>query len=356
MAHSRPWGDTAPRADEDDPWPATPLAVPTRRWTGAFVWAADYESTETRRAIQLVLGLIWLLDAVLQCQSYMFTRAFETQVIEPSGAGSPGFVAGPVTFAARLMLHSPAAFNGLFAATQLAIGLSLLWRRTVRAALIGSVVWALLIWWLGEGLGGIFAGSATPVTGAPGAAVIYALIAVLAWPPRSRAAAGTCVAYQSPLGGPLARIAWLLLWGCGAYLLLLPANRAPGELHGLIAGGIGGEPGWIAATERSAAAAIGTHGTVISEVLAIVFAVIAIGIYVPAVARPVLVLAIVTAATIWVPGEAIGQILTGQATDPNSGPLLILLAAAYWPLADSGQVPAAPRGLEEDGRHRAVTL
>ncbi len=44
------------------------------------------------------------------------------------------------------------------------------------------------------------------------------------------------------------------------------------------------------------------------------------------------------AAFIWVFGEAFGQILTGGATDPNSGPLLALLALAYWPLA-----PAGPR-------------
>ncbi len=35
---------------------------------------------------------------------------------------------------------------------------------------------------------------------------------------------------------------------------------------------------------------------------------------------------------IWVVGENFGGILTGTGTDPNSGPLLMLLAAAYWPL------------------------
>ena len=39
------------------------------------------------------------------------------------------------------------------------------------------------------------------------------------------------------------------------------------------------------------------------------------------------------AAVIWVFGEAFGVILTGGGTDPNSGPLLALLALAYWPAA-----------------------
>ena len=48
-------------------------------------------------------------------------------------------------------------------------------------------------------------------------------------------------------------------------------------------------------------------------------------------ARPALVLAVVLALFIWVAGEDFGGILTGHATDPNNGPLLILLAAACWP-------------------------
>jgi hypothetical protein len=65
--------------------------------------------------------------------------------------------------------------------------------------------------------------------------------------------------------------------------------------------------------------------------LAAVFAVIAAGILVPATTRPVLALAIVVGLAIWIVGENLGGMLTGMATDPNTGPLLILLAAAYWP-------------------------
>ena len=50
----------------------------------------------------------------------------------------------------------------------------------------------------------------------------------------------------------------------------------------------------------------------------------------PPAIRAVLVLAIVTAAVLWV-AEGLGGMLTGGGTDPNSGPLLALLAVAYWP-------------------------
>jgi hypothetical protein len=48
----------------------------------------------------------------------------------------------------------------------------------------------------------------------------------------------------------------------------------------------------------------------------------------------------VTSGAIWI-AEGLGGILTGGGTDPNSGPLLALLALAYWPLA--GSRPAATR-------------
>jgi hypothetical protein len=44
----------------------------------------------------------------------------------------------------------------------------------------------------------------------------------------------------------------------------------------------------------------------------------------------VLIAAVAVAAVIWA-GQDFGGIFTGAGTDPNSGPLLALLAAAYWP-------------------------
>ncbi len=65
----------------------------------------------------------------------------------------------------------------------------------------------------------------------------------------------------------------------------------------------------------------------------------------PAATRPVLALAMVTAAVIWVLAQGFGGILTGQGTDPNTGPLLILLAAAFWPLTGASRkaAGASPR-------------
>ena len=58
-----------------------------------------------------------------------------------------------------------------------ALGLGIAWRPTVRLALAASIAWSLAVWWLGEGLGGILAGTASPVNGAPGPVLFYAILA-----------------------------------------------------------------------------------------------------------------------------------------------------------------------------------
>jgi hypothetical protein len=132
----------------------------------------------TRRGIQLSLGLLWLLDGVLQLQHQMFTASFANNVIAPVAQGQPIIVSGPIHSAVHILLMHPALFNTCFALIQLSLGALILWKRTSRSALITSVFWALLVWYLGEGLGGILSGHALLLMGAPGAAVIYGILAI----------------------------------------------------------------------------------------------------------------------------------------------------------------------------------
>ncbi len=152
--------------------------VPVDRIRGILTWSADRESAGPRRRLQIALKLTWLLDAASRYQPVMFSRAFPTKIIAASAAGSPGPVASPVLAVSRLILHDPAACNAVSATIQLMLAAGLLWRPTVRAAVAVSVAWSLAIWWLGESLGGIFTGAASPLTGAPGAVLLYALLAI----------------------------------------------------------------------------------------------------------------------------------------------------------------------------------
>jgi len=302
---------------------------------------------DARRLLQLALAGIWLLDGVLQYQAFMFSKGF-SDMLAGTASGNPRVVASPITWDATLVQHHLVLLNALFATIQLLIGIGIAWRPTVRVALATSIAWSLGVWWFGEGLGMVLTGDVSPVNGAPGAVILYALLAVLLWP-ADHAAPAPFVAARA-VGAPVARALWLVLWLSLAYFALLPGNRAPQALHDMIAGMTDGEPGWLAALDRGAASLVAHQGLAASIVLAVALVIVGAGVYLPApAARGTLVLAIVIAALIWVFGEAFGEIMTGGATDPNSGPLLALLALAYWPARAMTMAPSrtAPAGAGE---------
>jgi len=287
---------------------------------------------DARRLLQLALAGIWLLDGVLQYQAFMFSKGFSDMLAE-TASGNPGAVASPITWNATLVQHHLVLLNAIFATIQVLLGIGIAWRPTVRVALAASIAWSLGVWWFGEGLGLVLTGDASPVNGAPGAVILYALLAVLLWPAdRGSPARPAPFAAARAVGAPVARALWLVLWLSLAWFALLPGNRAPQALHDMIAEMTDGEPGWLAALDRGAASLVAHQGLAASIVLAIALVIVAVGVYLPApAARGALVLAIVVAAVIWVFGEAFGVIMTGGGTDPNSGPLLALLALCYWP-------------------------
>jgi hypothetical protein len=298
-----------------------------------------------RRVLQLTLAGIWLLDGVLQYQAFMFSKGF-SDMLAGTASGNPGVVARPINWDATLVEHHLVLANAIFATIQVLLGIGIAWRPTVRVALAASVAWALAVWWFGEGLGMVLTGDVSPVNGAPGAVILYALLAVLLWPSdRGSAASPAPFTAARAVGAPVARALWLVLWLSLAYFALLPGNRAPQALNGMIAGMESGEPGWLTALDRAGASLVAHQGLAASIVLAIALVIIAAGVYLPAAAaRGTLILAIVVAAVIWVFGEAFGAIIAGGATDPNSGPLLALLALAYWPARAPGRAAPAYEG------------
>jgi hypothetical protein len=304
--------------------------------------AADWRAPDRRRILQLALSTVWLLDAVLQFQPYMFTKAFGNQMIAGAADGNPAGLAHPITWAGHAIAHHAVASNSVFALVQLLIALGIAWRPTVKLALAGSVVWALAVWWIGEGLGGVLTAAASPLTGAPGAVILYGLLAVLLWPTDRPSTTASFVAAR-PLGATTARALWLVLWGSMAYDALAAANRGPQALHDMIRAMASGQPHWLASLDRSVATLVAHRGLAFSVALAVVCALVAVGPSLPPrPSRAAVVLAVVVALVIWVVGEGFGDIFSGSGTDPNTGPLLILLAAAYWPGAAAAKHARAP--------------
>jgi hypothetical protein len=97
-----------------------------------------------------------------------------------------------------------------------------------------------------------------------------------------------------------AQAVWLVLWGSLAAFALLPASRAPGAISDMLTDGTDGAPVWLAWIDTHAASALNHHGLAASIVLAVLLALVAVAVYLPAPAlRAAIVLAVVLAAALW---------------------------------------------------------
>ncbi len=300
----------------------------------------------SQRLVQVLLGFIWLADGALQCQPSMFRRSFVTGVLLPTAKGNPAPVAGSITAMARFLEPHIVVWNALFAAAQLAIGAGLLVGRTVRPALVASFAWSLLVWWFAEGLGGLLTGAASPLSGAPGAALLYVFVGLLAWPRAAQPHDPSEARTTALRGVRWAKAAWAALWVGGAALLLQPANLAAGALGGALRAAGSGQPGWYASLLLPAARSLTPYGVPLTIAVAAEMALVGTGVALGWRVAPLLGVATVLALLIWVLPEGLGGILTGAGTDPNTGPLLALAALAWYryraePQAHPALVPTA---------------
>jgi hypothetical protein len=290
----------------------------------------------TPRGLQIGLGLVWLLDGGLQFQSYFYSHAF-TGGLGEMAAGQPGWLSDSITWAANLAAQDLGVWNTLFALAQVFIGLGLLWRPTVKPALAASFLWVLIVWWFGEAFGMLFANMAEPLTGAPGAVLLYALVGVLVWP-------GDRVAGLLDARG--ARTMWAILWFGMAWLWLGPASSGADSVASVLEeGGSGIAP--LTSVQHWVAGGAAGNGLVIAAVFACLSVAIGLGVATDHRAKPLLWLSIVMSLAFWVIGQGVGEIFAGGATDPNAGPLFILLALAMFPAVGAGASSTAAVGEPE---------
>ena len=290
----------------------------------------------TPRSIQVALGCFWIFDAALQFQPALFRGGLLTHVLKPSAMGQSAPIAWTINTAAHFIRPDVGVWNFLFASIQLLIGLGLLYRRTVKPAIVVMAVWAFGVWWLGEGLGMLFMPMASPLTGAPGAVLLYAVIGFLVWPTDASPdpdAAGIAASpsARGPFGASAAFMAWTGFWLLSAFLWLLPTNRSGGAVSAQLAGAATNQPVWYAHLLHSLSATVGTHASSLPWVLAVVSVVIGLGPLCSRRPGVFLALGVVLELSYWVTGMAVGSVMTGFGTDPNSGPVVALLAVAMIP-------------------------
>jgi hypothetical protein len=259
------------------------------------------------RIIAICLGSLWLFDGILQLQPAMFTSTFVSTVLAPNLQNQPSIVADIVAFGIHVFSMNIFWWNFASAFIQIFIGVLLLLplRDDVkRFCLWLSVAWALIIWIFGEGFGNLMTGNATFYTGAPGAVLLYLILALFLLYPRKL---------------PLQKLPMAagILFLIGAALNLAPMFWQPTMLSMMAA--VPGVSGWLST--------FGSQGTMIGNFLAIDI-LVCLGIFLLLIPnRTVAWVTIAFLFMVWWLGQNFGGILTfptGTATDPNAALLFIV--------------------------------
>lgn len=108
----------------------------------------------------------------------------------------------------------------------------------------------------------------------------------------------------------------------------LPANGASG-LTDTLTSNASAVPHWLASIDRALASSVHSSGdTSVALVVILELAVGLLALTGGQLARAALLAGIAVSFLLWAVGQSFGQLFSGQATDPNAGPLVILLGLA----------------------------
>jgi hypothetical protein len=312
----------------------------------------------SRKTLQRILGVLWLIDGLLQLQPLMFTGNMINSIMKPMLQGQPGIFEPSLQFiVTQTTLHLTAA-NIVVAIVQILLGLGflLLSDRWIKEVVIVSIVWAFIVWYGGEGMSMLLTGNASILTGAPGAVLLYPLLGLAVYPRKKSAARSQEATRKVGDDGLLSRglLRYILsgFWFFAALLQLQPNWWQPGQISQAI-GAMVGQGGLNAVLVDPVLQHI-SDATANIEVplnIALIVVFLALGIGLAVVkeehVRPFLTASIVVSVLIWYVSEAFGMILTGMATDFNSGLLVVLMALACWPKVLALQTSARARVVRE---------
>lgn len=294
----------------------------------------------------MALGVLWLLDAVLQSQAAMFRPDFFGMLMAMGPSAPPGWLYDWWTHIEPFVTSHSVAVNAACVAVQAGVGLGMLWRRTLRLALAGSALWAVVVWLFGEAAGGVFVVGANALTGAPGAALLYAVAALLLWP--AAPDDGDSVAAGGPGGAAVGLGVWVALWLGTAALEAQAINRLPLYAGGEISNAANGATGFLLAVHHVVGRAVAGHGAAFAAASGAAQAAVGLAVLRDRWRRPALAAGSALALTYGVFGQDVGgvfdagwRVLSSGATDPGTAPLLLLLAATLWPRPDRESRPQA---------------
>ncbi len=281
--------------------------------------------------------MLWILDGLLKFQPDLFKPSFVSDVISPMAAGQPWLIGSTISHMGNFLSHEATMWVAVFGLVEIAIGVGLLFRRSVKPALVASFIWGAGIYLFGEGFGMVFTGQTSPLHGAPGAVCFYVLLGLLVWPRsdqgsnRVRTGSQSSAAGRGVFGGTGSLLVWAGIWIFQAIIWLFPFNRTANAVTNQMTDTANGEPGWYAHFLNSFGHAFVGAGIWVAVILAALSMVIGLGPLISKRPGSYIGLGIALALLYWVTGEGVGELLTFSGTDPNNGPLLALIGLSILP-------------------------
>jgi hypothetical protein len=304
---------------------------------GVAVTSGDGVAVTRLRHLQLALGVLWIVDALLQLQPANLGSGLASTLVG-SAMGQPPWIQDLLVWASESVGRSPVAIDLVIGTVQLCIGAAILVPRTRRRALLVSIVWALAVWVLGEGLGGVATGFAMLPTGGPGPALLYAVAAAVVLPPARRGGegpAGASPAESAALGDRGGTVAWGLLWLLAAGLQVMTEYSLGFKLSANLQMASLGEPASLAHLDVANAHFAAAHGPEVTVLLVTVELAAASAAVLRGRWRARALLGTLAVCLVfWVVGENFGGLLTGSATDVGAMPLYLVLGTALLPVLD----------------------
>jgi cytochrome oxidase Cu insertion factor (SCO1/SenC/PrrC family) len=288
-----------------------------------------------RRFLRVALAVLWIGDGLLQAQPLM-PAGFVSTDIEPAVRTDPGWLHAVVAPLTRAWTRHPVAADVALIWLEIGIGLLLLVARRGRLARVAAwftVLVAIAIWVLGEGFGGSFASGASWLSGAPGAALVYALAAAALLMPWSWWDDGRAAAIVRRSGAGLLFV--------GALLESLPGENmwnATGLAGPFVDGAAMPQPSWLNAPMRSLARLAEQHPQALNFVVVATVAIVAVWLAMSTGSRAITAAVVLCTATWWLAQDF--GVLGGTATDPNTALPLGLFLASALPSWRASRVPS----------------
>ena len=285
---------------------------------------------DLRNIIAKALGAFWILDGLLQFQPLMFGPEFTTDVLEPLFAHQPVFLHVLIQWGIDLWNTNTIITNGNAAMLQIAIGILLFFPLKSDEFKWGawvSIVWGFIVWICGEGAGDLFTGNATFYTGAPGAVLIYMLLAWLLLNPEK---------FKLSLYPKIA--GWLFLFG--ALLQLQPGFWSSDGVGEAFMTSMMDPVQTVAVIPNAISVAAGLTPVVANLLLTAFLLIIGLAILL----WPNKItgsIALVFLFFVWWFGQDFGELSTlivGVSTDPNSAPLIALLLLPLFTFSPPNQL------------------